>query len=123
MFPLAEKATTSDVGSLFPNSVLPLPIFNSSPEYSSISKSTAPISSDSSTAPIFPVDSSTLAFPTRSRRVTKKPGYLQDFHCGFVVDTLVAGHSSTPYPLFGVISYDKLQGDFKAAVMSVSSFF
>ena len=113
LFPLAVKATAPVVGSLFLDSVLPLPILDSSPEYKSLSKSTAPISSADS--------SSTSACPTRSKRVVKKPGYLQDFHCGSVMDASVVGHSFTPYPLSNVISYNKLQGDFKAAMMSVSS--
>jgi len=121
LFLLTVKATASDIGTLFSDSVLPLPIFYSSLEYNSIASVPSP---DFSTAPISSVDSpTTLACPIRSRRVIKKPGYLKDFHYGSIVDTSVINHFSTPYPLSSVICYDKLRGHFKATVMSVSRIF
>ena len=121
LFPLTVKATAFNIGTLFSNSVLPLPIFYSSLKYNSIA---SVLSFDSSTSPISSVDSPTTStYPIRSRRVTKKPRYLQDFHCGSIVDTSIIDHSSTPYPPSSVICYDKLRGHFKAAMMSISSIF
>ncbi|KAL6346508.1 hypothetical protein AAG906_000126 [Vitis piasezkii] len=57
---------------------------------------------------------SSTSWPTR---VTKPPTYLQDYH--FYSTTLAS--TSTLYPLFGVLGYDKLSPSHRALVHAISS--
>lgn len=56
---------------------------------------------------------------TCSKCLTKKPQYLQAYHCGSLSHTTSV--PSTSHPLSNVLCYDKLKGNFKAAVMPISS--
>ena len=101
IFPLSDKVTSENIDSLLSNSVLPLPIFDSTPELvvfdsSSFNPSAIPseISIDSSINKEVFVD-----HLIQSKRATRKPSYLQEYHCGSILHVPDIAHSSALYPL------------------------
>ena len=126
VFPLASKVFSNDIVEMFPNVVFPLPVFDSiaempiqvyAPAHSP--RTDKSVSLDES----FPISSNHSAIfsevHTRSKRVIKKPHYLQAYHCSSLSYTAYV--SSTSHPISNVLSYDKLKGNFKVVVISISS--
>ena len=70
------------------------------------------INSNPTTSTKSPVSSTSQ--PTR---VTRPPTYLQDYHC----HSTTLASTATLYPLFGVLSYDKLSPSHCALVHTISS--
>ncbi|KAL5578965.1 hypothetical protein UlMin_011407 [Ulmus minor] len=119
IFPLASKAPSSDIADFFPPIVLPLPVLDmDSPALTS--SRTAPSSSSqteqllsSSSPDNLPVQDGSSTLSSRPTRHVQKPSYLKDYHCG----SFSHFSSFTSHPLSNFLSYDKLKGNFKAALL------
>ena len=138
-FPFSKHKRSDDFSQFFDQDVLPLPVPDSPfPAFfdlrNDITESglfSAPYDDSLQHLPSSHVSSipssSTNSLPqaqTRSKRHTRAPAYLDQYHCFLLdrIDTLpVHSTNTTPYPISSYLSYDKFDEDHRNFLLNIST--
>lgn len=132
-FPFSKHKRSDDFSQFFDQDVLPLPVPDS-PFPAFFDESclfSAPYDDSLQHLPSSHVSSipssSTNSLPqaqTRSKRHTRAPAYLDQYHCFLLdrIDTLpVHSTNTTPYPISSYLSYDKFDEDHHNFLLNIST--
>lgn len=137
IFPFHKESPSDDYTRFFDQDVLPLPVLdslflaffdlgddNSDPSFFVDSFSNSFVPPNIPTSSSQPSTSSNTLPGTRSKRQTKAPAYLDQYHC-FLLNQLPSLHvhstHTTSYPISSFLSYDKYDEDHKNFLLSITT--